>query len=145
MSDNYSGTDPIDFYLNPFTVTPDCCTLTYSCESISELGEASSSISCSDFESSITLEGSSRLQLNPTSTEYTQLSPWRPGTYTVTIKALVNEASSDVPGTTSKTTTFDFTLVDPCDPPTSIVVPASDAVADFGYSIGDPKVTVDVD
>ena len=44
--------------------------------------------------------------------------PYRPGTYTVTITGTVDDVVDVVPGTSSKTATFEFTLTDPCDPPT---------------------------
>ena len=40
-------------------------------------------------------------------------SSYRPGTYTVTITGTIDDVDV-VPGTTSKTDTFEFTLTDPC-------------------------------
>jgi hypothetical protein len=136
LSDSFTGAN-IDFYLNPFTVTPNCCTVEYTCESISWTGTGTSSVSCSDFTSSITFDDDGYIRLETPPSLYTG-STYVPGTYTVTFKGNIPEADAEVPGTTSKTTTFTFELVDPCDPPTSLEVELGDNNLDRGYMIGDP-------
>jgi len=58
---------------------------------------------------------------------------YRPGSYTVTIKGAV-DGVTDVPGTTSKTTTLTIVLTDPCDAPASLVV-ATPAAVDMDYTL----------
>ena len=60
-------------------------------------------------------------------------SPYRPGTYTVTITGTVDDVDDVVPGTSSKTATFDFTLTDPCDPPMKFELESE--IADLDYTI----------
>lgn len=90
------------------------CTITYSCSSVEQIGEISSSISCSDFTkagvytdpSSTSL--SSSLTLNLDSGVY-NTGVIKPYTYEVTISGGVSG------GLTAVTTTVRFTLTDPCE------------------------------
>ena len=58
LSDNFSGSN-IDLFLRPMTITPSCCTLTYECTSVSEQGQDSSSVACSDLLIDLDFDGSS--------------------------------------------------------------------------------------
>jgi len=66
-------------------------------------------------------------------------SPYRPGTYTVTVEANVDNVPT-ISGQTQKSTTYTFTLTDPCDPPNSITIQAPDP--DVDYTITQPALTI---
>ena len=149
-TDKFTGGN-IDLFLATMDIAPNCCTLTYSCVDIAESGEDSSSISCSDFLTGASyatnLDGGDNIisdgVLRLLTPAETYGAPYRPGTYTMTIKGQVNEAaevtSNDDPRLiTSKTTTFTFTLQDPCDPPDSLTLTTPTMVASDYYITDGP-------
>ena len=85
--DKYTG-NAITFTLNPFTITPDYCEVSYACDSITFEDQPTSSISCND----LTLDGllfgqtgaGGSLTYLIGSTEYLS-GNYPPGTYTVTV------------------------------------------------------------
>ena len=136
LSDNFSGGN-IDLYFKTMTITPSCCTITYSCIDVSEEGESSSSVSCSDLLIDLTYDGTptgdlsdGQVRLETPSSKYG--TPYRPGNYTVTIVGTVDGVPA-VLGTTLKSTSFTFELVDPCDPPAEFIVETP--TDDFDYTI----------
>ena len=122
-------------FLVPMTIMPEQCTISYECTSIDEDGEASSSISCDDLVTYIDTD--TLFSLESLTTKYG--SPYRPGTYTVTITGTIDGVADVVPGTNSKTTTFDFTLTDPC--LTAVVTVVEADLVDQEYTISDVSQT----
>ena len=119
-NDAYTGTDQT-FTLNPFNLDPsDLCSATYSCTGITLGGVTATDISCSDltaagklFNPASQTEGGT-LTLNMSNADYLS-GNYKPGTYTVTVQGTVVGSNS-----VTAEATYTFTLVDPCDPPTSI-------------------------
>ena len=133
--------------MKDLTITPARCTLAYSCSSVEYKapGGASfssvSSVKCTDFESTPNLATNKQMKLKTDQSTNKRYSggtkSFKPGVYKVTLKAKVNGVT-EVVGTTSKTFTYQFTLTDPCDPPTSLTVVDT---ANFDYTIADAAVT----
>ena len=117
-SDNYSG-NAITFGLTEFTITPDYCTISYSCLSVVRQDSADSNIACSDLIVAGELFGETgdvnTLSYSIDSATY-QLGQIAPGTYVVTVVGGADNSASSQ----SRESTYTFTLVDPCDPPTSV-------------------------
>jgi len=138
LSDNFSGT-AIDWTLTEFPITPSRCIINYSCTGVVEAGEASSTIGCGDLPFDGIFDNIANVDANLADGELTftadpaDYGTYRPGSYTVTIKGAV-EGVTDVPGTTSQTTTLTIVLTDPCDPPASLVV-ANPAAVDMDYTL----------
>ena len=128
LSDNFS-VDPIRWTLTPFTIAPSRCTVSYACDSVTQTGEAVSSVACADLAKDLTFNGDATdgvVTLDSAPATYGN--PFTPGTYVVTIRGTVVGSTQAAP-VPSITTTFSFTLTDPCDPPASAAwsAPASDA------------------
>jgi len=105
--------------------------INYSILSIAEAGQVTSSIPKEDFTTDFTFDGSNtgslidgQIRLATPGSKYS--TPYRPGTYTVTVEGAIDGVAAPVEGDTKHTFTFSFTLTDPCDPPTSLVADTSD-------------------
>ena len=135
-SDNYSGS-AITFGLTEFTITPDYCTISYSCKGVARQDGAASKIGCADLTVAGELFGETgtdnTLSYSIDLATY-QSSQIAPGTYVVTVEG--SGDSSDPPK--KQESTYTFTLVDPCDPPTSVTAAA---LTDQVYTITDDAAT----
>jgi hypothetical protein len=110
--------------LNPFTIVPDKCKLTYECVSVDRIdGDiAKDLIPCADFNFDGLFDNS------PTDGEGYFIAPiskytdgsYPPGEYLVTISGTTIRALTPL----TATATFKLTLIDPCDPPVSITGPS---------------------
>ena len=114
----------------PYTVDPDICDLTVSCNSVSTITN-STGIECQDLTANA-------LTLSFDSTDY--LGGLIPGTYTFNFT--VSTAGASDPALTP-TFTFDIELKDPCDPPTSLTVTSQ--ISDLSYTITETKKTISTD
>ena len=92
--------------------------MSYACTDVVRVDQAESKISCSDLIFDGDIDGTNsdgKLAFKADTTDYAD-GTFTPGVYTVTITGTVVGSV----GPQEKTTTFDLTLVDPCDPPTSV-------------------------
>ena len=84
------------------------------------VGGADSDISCDDLQETGLFETeqatTGTLALTATLDNYTDMD-YAPGTYTVTIIGTATKSGQ------TQTSSYSFTLVDPCDPPTSLTPP----------------------
>ena len=137
ITDNFSETaQPFD--LTPFTVTPSRCEIQYSCDSVTKDGSATTELNCA----SLGLDGifnseatDGKGSITATQAAYLDGS-LTPGVFTFNLVGTVVDATSGVTNE-SKPTTITVTLVDPCDPPNSVVAPTTPAFADQSYIITD--------
>ncbi len=117
-ADKYTGS-AITYTLNPFTITPAFCEISYSCDSVARQDGATSNIGCSDLTSAGTLFGKTgaggSLAYSFDSTKYLTEN-YAPGIYVVTVRGTAVKSDPSI----SDTATYTFTLVDPCSPPTSL-------------------------
>ena len=117
-SDNYSGSE-IVFNLTPFTITPTICEVEYYCTNVVRKYDvlSESDISCSDLTNDASMrliDGKLTFSINTDDYQNRVVSP---DDYEVTITGkAVTSGQTDV-------ATFVISLVDPCDPPDSIVSP----------------------
>lgn len=105
----------IDFFITDLTITPSRCTLTYSCESVTYQAPGTisfvsqSPVTCSDFDGAYNINTDKRMRLLVDQADNGRYSggakEFAPGTYQVTLKALVNGVTESA-GTTSKTFTY---------------------------------------
>ena len=98
--------------MTPFTLTPTRCQVTYACTSVARVDSSTSTIDCDDLTFDTT---TGSFTFSADSDDY-KSGDFIPGTYTVTITGTAVGSSP----LKDDTTTMSFTLVDPCDPPTSI-------------------------
>ena len=98
--------------MTPFTLTPTRCSVTYACTNVARQGSANSSVGCNDLTFD---EATGSFTFSADSDNY-KSGNFIPGTYTVTITGTAVGSSPPK----DDTTTMSFTLVDPCDPPTSV-------------------------
>lgn len=112
-SDKFSGTTRI-FTLNPFTIVPVECKITYACTNVVQEGNAQSSIGCSDLIGDLNVDR--QLAFTATRENYIN-SDYEPGLYTVTL------TGTAVKSGLQHSVTFTIRLDDPCDPPQSITSP----------------------
>jgi len=112
-------------------VNPARCPVDYTIVSATEVGGAS--ISAGSFGTYDSVNN--KFVLPASSARYTDTTNgYKPGTYTVTVQGSVRDAVSS----TTDTATLQITLVDVCDPPTSIT-PSSPS--DVSYTISDNPAT----
>ena len=137
-SSSYDST-AINMQVNEFTMTPSRCPVTYTCEGVVQTGQVTSTIGCIDLTSNLVFSASDanandgQLTITPTADNYADKDYW-PGEYTVTVRGTPDEATDG----RFLETTFTFTLVDICDPPTSLT--ASEPT-DLDYTITQAKQT----
>lgn len=89
LTDNFSD-EKIKFTLLPFTITPSRCSLSYSCASIVQTGESTSSIDCAAFTKDLVFDAETSdgvMELDSAPSTYG--APYEPGTYTVTLVGTV--------------------------------------------------------
>lgn len=117
----YSGED-IVFTLNQFHIVPDKCKVRYGCFNVERVDGAPSDISCTD----LTFDGEMNFQptdgiltFNATPDDYINQT-YLPGEYRVTIIGIAYQALVF----TSYNVNFVMTLLDPCDPPESLMISA---------------------
>ena len=108
----------------PYTVDPDFCDLTVSCNSVSTITN-STGIECQNLTANA-------LTLSFDSTDYS--GGLTPGTYTFNFTVSTTGASDPA---LTPTFTFDIELKDPCDPPTSLEV--TDPKNDITYTVTEKK------
>ena len=130
----YSDT-PIVFNLNRFTINPERCKIAYACTSVVRQDGAASNIGCNDLDQTgLFLDEtatSGSLSLLATESDYENL-VYAPGVYIVTITGTASKSENQTKKT--RTNFFKITLVDPCDPPASLLRPDFD---DQEYTITD--------
>ena len=118
MDHRYSDDDVV-FTLNKFTIEPIRCKIVYECTEVVRVDGAASKIGCADFVFDGTYDNQAtdgKLTFSAVQNDYlTQKYP--PGEYTVTITGTAEKSIDQV----TKTATFTLTLVDPCDPPDSLI------------------------
>ena len=128
-SDKFTG-QQILFELNPFTITPTICEVTYACSSVARADNAASAVNCDDLTFDGVFNGDAtdgQLTFSADSNAY-ENGVVTPGDYVVTITGTA-VTSSD-----TKTATFTISMVDPCDPPIIITSPG---LTDQQYTITD--------
>ena len=106
------------FNLNKFNIAPPRCEITYACTNVVKVGLASASpLTCTDLPFDGKIDGQPSdgvMTFTPTKEDYVnQVIP--PGDYTVTITGTVAKKP-----TLSDDATFTITVVDICDPPSSL-------------------------
>ena len=118
----YDGNEML-FTLTKFDIVPTRCKIVYSCTSVDPAG-----IDCSELGFDFTFDSDSSDgtgSITPTQATY-ESGDHPPGVYSITITATAKS--------TTLTATTSLTLVDVCDPPTSITAPA---LTDQSYTITD--------
>ena len=89
FTDNFS-VETIHWTMIPFTITPSRCSIAYTCETVSQAGQVTSSVSCADLVKDLTFNGDSTdgaMSLDSAPDTYNN--PYTPGVYTVTIRGTV--------------------------------------------------------
>ena len=115
-SSNYDGT-PITFTVTPFTIEPSRCKVTYKCIDVVRTDGSPSMVACDDFSFDGVFDGlgdDGVLKFKPTGGDYSTM-VYPPGEYQVTICGTAEGSSPSQ----EVNETFEFTLNDVCDPPTS--------------------------
>jgi hypothetical protein len=115
--DKFTGSQ-ILAQLNQFVITPARCTVSYACSSVVRKDGESTSMSCSDFNFDGIFNNEptdGKLTITATQDDYIN-DVYTPGVYVVTIAGTADGSN----GPQTKTTTIEITLLDPCDPPTSV-------------------------
>ena len=95
------------------------CTVTYTCASVTRLDMAISSISCSSLTVDLDKSGDASdgtIKLTVSELNY---GTYTPGTYIINVSGTIDGTS------VTSTTSWSFTLSDPCDPPSSLVFDTS--------------------
>ena len=108
----------IEFSLNEFTMDPSICEVTYECDFVVSLTGATQPVRCSDFDFDGIMNGDAtdgKMTFSATADDYID-NVLEPGQYLVWIKGTA--VGSDPVQTQSAF--FTMTLLDPCDPPTSV-------------------------
>ena len=124
-SDKYTGSNVV-FTYSPFTVVPSFCPMTTACKSVSG---PSTVLTCKELKNGALTQTFSSQQY--------ATGGLAPGAYIFTYEVTTDTASPSNAALT-KLFTFTVTLVDPCDPPTSIIkAPLTNQV----YTITDTKKT----
>ena len=104
--------------MNPFTITPPRCTVTYTCTSVVRKDGENTTMGCNEFSfdgqyNNQATDG--KLSITVTENNYKN-NDYSPGVFEVTITGSV--VGSDGPQTYDST--IEITLLDPCDPPISV-------------------------
>jgi hypothetical protein len=135
-SDKYTG-DEITFLLTEFTIIPSTCSISYSCKSVARADGETSDIDCADL---VETGAPFTLTYSADSTTYTQIAP---GAYVVTVEGEVDGSNPAI----LLESTFTLTLVDPCDPPTSVTAATLEnqeyTITDTDARYTHPDFTVD--
>lgn len=111
---SYDG--PVDYSITEFTSDPVGCKIDYACKTV-----VPSDLDCSDLNLDGMYDGDDsdgKITFTPTQEDY-ENQKYPPGDYTVTICGKVRQnptASEDCKDIT-------ITFVDPCDPPSSLMIP----------------------
>ena len=130
-TDRYSGV-PVVFQVVPFDIDPPQCRVTYACTSVTDINDQVTPITCSDFTFDGDFNGQStdgKLTITITADKYTD-SVYPAQDYFITITGTAVNSNTQV------TTVLQLTLLDPCDPPNSLVAPA---LMNQVYTLTDPN------
>jgi len=131
-TDRYSGV-PVVFQVIPFDIDPPQCRVTYACTSVTDINGQDAEITCSDFTFDGDFNGQQstdgKLTITITSDKYTD-SVYPAQDYFITITGTAVNSNTQV------TTVLQLTLLDPCDPPNSLVAPA---LMNQVYTLTDPN------
>ena len=119
-TDKFSGI-PVTFKLTPFDIDPAQCRVTYACTSVTDVNGQATPMDCSKFTFDGDFDGQStdgKLSITITSDDYKN-NVYPTGEYFITITGTAINSDAQQ----SETTIFKLTLVDPCDPPVSLIAP----------------------
>ena len=115
------------------------CTVSYSCMSVTRQDMATSNISCSSLSVDLDKSGDASDMTIMLTVYETDYDTYTPGTYIINVEGAIDGTS------VTSTTTWTFTLSDPCDPPNSLIVDTHHSVAStHNYIITDAMKSIDL-
>jgi hypothetical protein len=132
-TDKFSGI-PVTFQLTQFDIDPPQCRVTYECTSVTDINGQATPMDCSKFSFDGDFDGQStdgELSITITADDYKN-DVYPIGEYYITITGTAINSDDQ----RSATTIFKLTLIDPCDPPVSLIAPA---LVNQQYTLTDPN------